>query len=176
MSLLCECSHQWLLLWTIVNGVFFFVPLLLGDLDSMVDHSRMSSSATADATIEVDWYLSEVNLTRSEDPLVYWAQHKHLYPHLYQLALTFLCSPASSVPCERIFSKAGEVLSKKRNCLSPNTLEKILFLNKNNVWSFLHPPQTAVLQFVPLNPQSHKHNTALKLVTVQCTKHTRNNS
>jgi len=115
---------------------YFIVPLLLGDLwhllDSTVEHGRRSSSATADATAEVDRYLSEVNVTRSEDPLIYWAQHKHQYPHLYQLALTFLCSPASSVPCERIFSKAGEVLSKKRNRLSPSTLEKILFLNKNN--------------------------------------------
>ncbi|XP_052406871.1 E3 SUMO-protein ligase ZBED1-like [Carassius gibelio] len=42
-------------------------------LESTVDHSRMSSSATADATAEVDQYLSEVNLRRSEDPLVYWA-------------------------------------------------------------------------------------------------------
>ena len=33
-------------------------------------------------------------------------------------------TPASSVPCERIFSKAGEVVSKKRNRLSPGTVEK----------------------------------------------------
>jgi len=114
---------------------YFIVPLLLDDiwhlLDSTVELGRRSSSATADATAEVDRYLSEVNLTRSEDPLVYWAQHKHQYSYLYQLALAFLCSPASSVPCERIFSKAGEVPLKKRNRLSPNTLEKILFVNKN---------------------------------------------
>jgi len=66
---------------------YFIVPLLLGDLwhllDSTVEHGRRSSA-------EVDRYLSEVNVTRSEDPLVYWAQHKHQYPHLYQLALTFI--------------------------------------------------------------------------------------
>ena len=49
---------------------------------------------------------------------------------LYILSLKFLCTPASSVPCERVFSKAGEVVSKKRNRLSPKVLEQILFLNK----------------------------------------------
>nr|XP_055024633.1 uncharacterized protein LOC129414600 [Misgurnus anguillicaudatus] len=51
-------------------------------LDSTVDLSRRSSSATADATVEVDRYLSEVNVTRTEDPLVYWAQHKTSVPTL----------------------------------------------------------------------------------------------
>ncbi|XP_075999197.1 E3 SUMO-protein ligase ZBED1-like [Genypterus blacodes] len=82
-------------------------------LDTTVGQSRQSSSATADATIEVDHYLSEVNLARHEDPLIYWNKQKHQYPHLYQLALAFLCTPASSVPCERVFSKAGEIVSKK---------------------------------------------------------------
>jgi len=38
------------------------------------------------------------------------------------MALAFLCSPAPSVPYERIFSNAGGVLSKKRNFLNHNTL------------------------------------------------------
>ncbi|KAL7828727.1 hypothetical protein SRHO_G00323610 [Serrasalmus rhombeus] len=82
-------------------------------LDTTVGQSRKSSNATADATIEVDHYLSEVNLARHEDPLIYWSKQKHQYPHLYQLALTFVCIPASSMPCERVFSKAGEIGSKK---------------------------------------------------------------
>nr|XP_055071743.1 E3 SUMO-protein ligase ZBED1-like [Misgurnus anguillicaudatus] len=100
-------------------------------LDTTVDNSRRSSSVTADATIEVDRYLSETNLARTEDPLGYWNKQKLQYPNLYKLALTFLCCPASSVPCERVFSKAGEVVSKKRNRLNPNTVKKLLFLNKN---------------------------------------------
>jgi hypothetical protein len=70
-------------------------------------------------------------VARSEDPLAYWRNHQNVYPHLFNLAKKNLCSPASSVPCERVFSKSGEVVSKKRNRLSPKTVEKIMYLNKN---------------------------------------------
>lgn len=86
---------------------------------------------TSDATVEVQRYLSEPNIGRHENPLEYWERQKLVYPNLYNLSLAFLCTPASSVPCERIFSKAGEVVSKKRNRLKPKTVEKLLFLNKN---------------------------------------------
>jgi hypothetical protein len=93
--------------------------------------SKQSNSATADAIVEVQRYLREPHIKRNDDPLQYWEMHKLLFPHLYILSLKFLCTPASSVPCERVFSKAGEVVSKKRNRLSPKVLEQILFLNKN---------------------------------------------
>ena len=100
-------------------------------LDSTVSQRRGIANAEAEAIVEVQRYLAEQNLPRQQDPLLYWHTQKHLYPHLYKLALQFLCTPASSVPCERVFSKAGEVISKKRNRLSPNTVKILLFLNKN---------------------------------------------
>lgn len=93
--------------------------------------SRRRHSVTADAAVEVQRYLAEPNIGRSEDPLQYWERQKLIYPHLYRLAVKYLCTPASSVPCERVFSKAGEVVSKKRTRLSPKTVEKLMFLNKN---------------------------------------------
>lgn len=56
---------------------------------------------------------------------------KVVHPNLYKLAVAFLCTPASSVLCERIFSKAAGIWCKKGNCLTPNTVEKFIFLNKN---------------------------------------------
>lgn len=88
-------------------------------------------NVTADATVEVQRYMMEPNIGRQEDPLQYWERQKHLYPSLHKLAVAFLSTPASSVPCERVFSKAGEILCKKRNRLNPKTVEKLLFLNKN---------------------------------------------
>ena len=93
--------------------------------------AKRTQNVTSDANVEVQRYLAEANLGRNEDPLEYWGRQKGLYPNLYKLAVAFLSTPASSVPCERVFSKAGEVVSKKRNRLSPKTVEKILFLNKN---------------------------------------------
>nr|XP_055075686.1 E3 SUMO-protein ligase ZBED1-like isoform X2 [Misgurnus anguillicaudatus] len=101
-------------------------------LDNDASNARRNKSATSDATIEVQRYMTDPPLQRSADPLAYWSTHKAIYPHLYQLSKLFLCTPASSVPCERIFSKAGEIVSKKRNRLSPKTVEKIIFLNKNH--------------------------------------------
>ena len=93
-------------------------------LDSQVSEKRKSKSATAHATVEVQRYLAESNICHGEDPLKYWADHKHSFPTLYMFARDVLCIPASSVPCERVFSKAGEVVSKKRNRLGPGTVEK----------------------------------------------------
>ncbi|XP_058485902.1 E3 SUMO-protein ligase ZBED1-like [Solea solea] len=100
-------------------------------LDEDATLARAHRSHTSDATIEVQRYMTDPPVHRSEDPLTYWNEHKHVYPHLFTLAKQYLCITASSVPCERVFSKAGEVVSKKRNRLSPKTVEKLLFLNKN---------------------------------------------
>jgi len=81
--------------------------------------------------VEVQRYRTDPPLQRSEDPLAYWKNHQNVYPHLFKLAKQFLCTPASSVPCERVFSKCGEIVSKKRNRLNPKTVEKIMYLNKN---------------------------------------------
>ncbi|XP_070399388.1 zinc finger BED domain-containing protein 4-like [Nothobranchius furzeri] len=62
---------------------------------------RQTTNATADSIIEVQRYLAEGNISRQEDPLTYWGNRKTSYPHLFHLALQFLCTPASSVPCER---------------------------------------------------------------------------
>uniref|UniRef100_A0A3B5QTD9 HAT C-terminal dimerisation domain-containing protein n=1 Tax=Xiphophorus maculatus TaxID=8083 RepID=A0A3B5QTD9_XIPMA len=100
-------------------------------LDTSVMEAKRTQNVSEDATVEIQRYLSEANISRLENPLEYWANHRSLYPNLYKLALIYLCTPASSVPCERVFSKAGEVVSKKRNRLKPKTVEKLLFLNKN---------------------------------------------
>ncbi|KAJ4936575.1 hypothetical protein JOQ06_001164 [Pogonophryne albipinna] len=96
-------------------------------LDQTVKMSRKTKNATADATVEIQRYLAEPNIGRLEDPLSYWQTQKHVYPNLHKLAVTFLCTPASSVPCERVFSKAGEVVSKKRNRLSSKLWKKHCF-------------------------------------------------
>ena len=110
---------------------FFLGSKLWHRLDTSVMEAQKTQNVTADATVEVQRYLSEPNISRLENPLVYWERQTFLYRHLYRLALAFLCTPASSVPCERVFSKAGEVVSKKRNRLKPKTVENLLFLNKN---------------------------------------------
>lgn len=85
----------------------------------------------AAAIVEVDKFLSEPLLDRECDPLTWWEQRKNVYPHLFKIVLKKLCIPASSVPCERVFSKAGQIMTEKRNRLTTTKLSNILFINSN---------------------------------------------
>ena len=50
---------------------------------------------------------------------------------LFKSAMHFLCITTTSVPSERLFSKAGEMVSHGGSCLKPKTINQVLFLNKN---------------------------------------------
>jgi len=73
--------------------ICYFCTSIIDDLwhllDSTIDQSRRRSGTT----VEVDRYLSEVNLTRSEDPQVsisiyiYTSWHWHCYVPLHPLSL-----------------------------------------------------------------------------------------
>ena len=57
-------------------------------------------------------------------------QAKH--PEQYRrISGGYLAIPATSVPAERIFSTAGHIVNEKRNCLNPETVDMLIFLNKN---------------------------------------------
>lgn len=81
--------------------------------------------------IEMRRYEEEPLISRKEDPLVWWKNHGALFPKLQNYAKKFLCIPATSVPAERLFSKAGELISQRRSSLGDDTINMILFLNKN---------------------------------------------
>ncbi|TWW54510.1 hypothetical protein D4764_0190380 [Takifugu flavidus] len=86
---------------------------LWGTLDRDASDARRAGNAMADATVDGQRCMSSPPLARSEDPLAYWLNHRHRYTNLFKRAKRFLCIPASTVPCRRIFSKCGEIVSKK---------------------------------------------------------------
>lgn len=105
--------------------------LLYKCFDEKVQSSAQLQSMSTLSTAELEKYIDEKILDRRENPLRWWKERKHLYPILYQLAMKRLCVLATSVPCERLFSKAGQILTERRNRLSTQKFEKILFLNSN---------------------------------------------
>lgn len=101
------------------------------EFDETVVNLIGGSSSSVACIIEVDKYLNEPLISRAENPLVWWVERKKVYPRLYTLVKRRLCIMATSVPCERIFSKAGQVVSEKRSRLSTSKISQILFLNHN---------------------------------------------
>ncbi|XP_073470760.1 zinc finger BED domain-containing protein 4-like [Aquarana catesbeiana] len=93
--------------------------------------STSESSAPKAATIQLEAYLGEITVPRSEKPLKYWAVHKVRFPTLAKMAQKYLSAPCSSVESERLFSLASNVLTDSRNRLMAEHAEMLLFLKKN---------------------------------------------
>ena len=89
------------------------------------------SDSVEDAGTIVEKYLQEANEPCNSNPLLYWKKHKDTRPILTSLALRYLTCPASTVASERLFSAAGSILTESCNRLSPDKLDKLLFLYHN---------------------------------------------
>ena len=82
-----------------------------------------------DAIAEIERYLSEGRVGDAVNELEWWALQKDEFPILRAIARDWMAVPASSVPCEQMFSIAGNTITKNRNCLAPETAEALLCLN-----------------------------------------------
>jgi hypothetical protein len=63
----------------------------------------------------------------------------HKFPHLFQVAMTVLAMPATSVPSERVSSSSGRTDMAARNRLSPALMEALQILKfnrRNNILDF----------------------------------------
>ncbi|CAM4833825.1 unnamed protein product [Rotaria magnacalcarata] len=63
------------------------------------------------------------------NPLHFWKCNHALYPRLAKIAKRVFSVPASSAGVEREFSLAGNIITKKRSRLSPETVNDIIFQN-----------------------------------------------
>lgn len=97
--------------------------------DKKVSEAVSTQTPISSASMVVKQYLDLPYLDRKQNPIEFWEQRKHIFPTLYRIAFKYLCIPASSVPSERLFSKAGLVTNQRRNRLKPKKLDQILFLN-----------------------------------------------
>ena len=88
-------------------------------------------NSNVSGTMETSEYFKEHLIPREREPLTWWLEHEKKYPNLSKLARKYLCITATSIPSERLFSKAGELVSHKRSCLKPSNVNMLLFLNQN---------------------------------------------
>jgi len=96
-------------------------------IDSKISQIQPTGTSTSRAIIEVQRYLEDDIQNRNTDPLKWWKDNKRNYPYLSQLARRTLCCLGTSVPCERVFSKAGLLISDRKSRLSSNNVEMLLF-------------------------------------------------
>ena len=100
-------------------------------LDVLLGEEDESNTTTVDTRDELDMFFSERPVARKTNPIIWWRENFHRYPHLAKVAQSILNIPATSTPAERIFSKAGMIDSKLRSSLKPSTVDCLIFLNKN---------------------------------------------
>lgn len=90
--------------------------------------AQAQSCSLSDAIIDIRQYLEKPPISNDECPFEYW-RGSNL--ELKKLAEAYLSIPATSVPAERIFSKAGIIHNERRNRLKAKRLNELLFLSQN---------------------------------------------
>lgn len=86
---------------------------------------------TADSDIQYQHYLAEPQLKFDFDALEWWKTRVSKYPLIVALAKKYLGIPATSISSERYFSTTGNIVTAKRSCLAPETVNMLIFLYQN---------------------------------------------
>lgn len=104
---------------------------ILGDVIYVREDTTQIKSNMERAQSEMESFKTEAHIPMTSDPLVWWRDNQWHYPLLSNLARRRLCIPATSVPSERVFSTAGDIITAQRAALSPDNLDMLIFLKKN---------------------------------------------
>lgn len=92
-------------------------------------NSMIPVQTETDMPSELGYYLKNPLSELNQEPLEIW---NHIigctFPNLKPMAIKYLSCVASSTASERLFSKAGQVLTHQRNRLKGKLVSKILFL------------------------------------------------
>jgi len=76
-------------------------------------------------------FYQEPTLDPLENPLNWWKDHQNTYPALATIARKLLARPSTSVPCERLFSEAGNIVNDLRSSLDADSVAMLLFIEHN---------------------------------------------
>jgi hypothetical protein len=98
----------------------------------LAEESESVSQSTVDDTdIEINMYLKTPKIKQNESSLTWWNKNKLVFPKIAKVAHKYLGIPATSVPSERLFSSAGNVISSRRKELLPEHAEQLVVLHDN---------------------------------------------
>ncbi|KAE8736799.1 hypothetical protein FOCC_FOCC012947 [Frankliniella occidentalis] len=106
-------------------------PSRLWSSHAQLAASRVSANSddiNGRAVTELRSYLQRNIVPVTENPLQIWEALKSTYPHLYRVARRLLNVMAGSVPSERFFSTAGEIMDDNSTRLTPKHFQQRIFL------------------------------------------------
>ena len=90
------------------------------------DIKEKSTQKMTGPHIELDRFMEMEYQDDQGDPLLWWKDHSNLFPSLSNIARKYIYIPATS-----ILSKEKSLISARKRCLNPPTVDMMLFLNKH---------------------------------------------
>ncbi|KAL0236168.1 hypothetical protein GEMRC1_002750 [Eukaryota sp. GEM-RC1] len=97
------------------------------DSDEEVFLESLQSHEVMEEVDELERCKSLYPIENKSCPLMWWKLHNKEYPTLAGMARDFLIIPATSIPCERVFSVA-HIKSKKRSSLADESRTSLMLL------------------------------------------------
>lgn len=73
-------------------------------------------------------YFEESVAERTVTAIEWWKLNAYWFPDLARMARNYMSVPASSVPSEQLFSRAGDIITKKRNLLLDSSSSALLLV------------------------------------------------
>ena len=100
-------------------------------LNESDDDDALGGDNSQDVAIEIERYRKKSRISLTDSPFAWWNGNKCDFPRLARLARIYLATPPTSVPSEQLFSSASIIYTPRRNRLSGEKAEKLLFLKYN---------------------------------------------
>lgn len=95
--------------------------------DDLIASSLINSDESGGIPVKLRQFLNANVISKSEDPLKVWQKLKDIYPKVYEVAMKYFVVAGMSVPSERLFSAAGDIISAKRKIMGKRA-SQIVFL------------------------------------------------
>jgi hypothetical protein len=98
--------------------------------DDDMSNSKLYSSAPAipETETELERYLQQERSPRDTEIYAFWRAKQYDYPIIARIAKDYLAIPATSAPSECVFSQGGDIVTKKRNKLTGDSIRMIVCL------------------------------------------------
>ena len=102
--------------------------------------SDISASDAQEQAVDKEFqkYLAENLISIDDNPLKWWKSNQFCFPILAKVAKQFLSISATSVPCERLFSTSGNIITPKQASLEPNTANMLFFFGTKFAREVIH--------------------------------------